>query len=56
MRKVFERVQAGVKIPLIHIANATLKALKEHDVDKVGLLGTIYTMKEAFYKDRLSDG
>ncbi|MBE2985849.1 aspartate/glutamate racemase family protein [Campylobacter sp. RM12920] len=56
MHKVYERVQSSVKIPVVHIADATLKALKEHGVDKVGLLGTIYTMKETFYKDRLSDG
>ncbi|QKG30047.1 aspartate/glutamate racemase family protein [Campylobacter sp. RM16187] len=56
MHKVYEMVRASVKIPVIHIADATLKALKECSVDKVGLFGTIYTMKEAFYKDKLSDG
>lgn len=56
MHKAYEMVRASVKIPIINIADATLKALKERSVDKVGLLGTIYTMKEAFYKDKPSEG
>ncbi|HBO38488.1 MAG TPA: aspartate/glutamate racemase [Pasteurellaceae bacterium] len=56
MHKVYEHVQSRVKIPVIHIAEATLKALKSQGINKVGLLGTIYTMKEDFYKKVLIDG
>ena len=53
MHKVAPQVQAGVKLPLIHIAEATAQALKAQGICKVGLLGTRYTMTQAFYRDKL---
>ncbi len=55
MHKVYDQVQAAVKIPLVHIADATGDALKEAGVGRVGLLGTTYTMLQDFYKGRLAD-
>ncbi len=54
MHKVFDQVQAAVKVPLLHIADATGDALKEAGIRKVGLLGTRYTMQQDFYKGRLA--
>ncbi len=53
MHKVFPQVQAGVSVPLLHIADATADALEEAHISTVALLGTKYTMGEDFYKDRL---
>ena len=48
MHKVFDQVQAAVNVPLLHIADATGDALKEAGIQKVGLLGTRYTMQQGF--------
>ena len=53
MHKVAPQVQAGVKLPLLHIAEATAQALKAQGISRVGLLGTKYTMTQAFYRDKL---
>lgn len=56
MHKIYNAVQSAVSAPIVHIADATLNALKHENIARVGLLGTIYTMKEGFYKDRLVCG
>jgi aspartate racemase len=56
MHKVAVEVEAAVKIPLLHIADATAKQLLADKVTKVGLLGTAFTMQQDFYKGRLSQG
>jgi len=53
MHKVAEEVQEHIHIPLLHIADATAERVKSQGLKKVGLLGTKFTMEEAFYKDRL---
>lgn len=53
MHKVAPYVQSKIKIPIVHIAEATAKVLKENNVNKVALLGTKYTMKQDFYKDKI---
>jgi aspartate racemase len=55
MHKVFDSVQTGVDLPLIHIIDATVVKIKEMEISKVGLLGTRYTMCDGFYIDRLSE-
>lgn len=55
MHKVFQDVQAGVKVPVLHIAMATASKLIENDIKRVALLGTIYTMTQDFYKSVLSE-
>lgn len=54
MHKVAEDIQASVKIPLLHIADATAQRVKDSGIQKIGLLGTRFTMEEEFYKGRLS--
>lgn len=54
MHKVADDLQASIKIPLLHIADATAQRVKECGLKKIGLLGTRFTMEEEFYKGRLS--
>jgi len=54
MHKVADDIQANVKIPLLHIADATAQLVKDSGIRKIGLLGTRFTMEEEFYKGRLS--
>lgn len=53
MHKVAPAIQKKISIPIIHIAEATADALKENGIEKVGLLGTKYTMTQEFYKSKL---
>jgi len=53
MHKLAEQVQAAVKIPLLHIADATATVLLKNGIQRVGLLGTAFTMEQDFYKGRL---
>ncbi|WP_191601105.1 aspartate/glutamate racemase family protein [Marinomonas algicola] len=53
MHKLYTEIQAAVRLPVIHIVDATATQLKQAGVDKVGLLGTRFTMEEAFYKGRM---
>lgn len=55
MHKVANEVQASVDIPLLHIADGTALELKVKGVQRVGLLGTSFTMEQHFYTDRLRD-
>ncbi len=55
MHKVADQVTAAVQIPLLHIADATGEVLIEAGLTSVGLLGTAFTMEEAFYKGRLTE-
>ncbi len=54
MHKVAEDIQASITIPLLHIADATAQRVKEAGIQRIGLLGTRFTMEEEFYKGRLS--
>lgn len=53
MHKVAPEIEQAVGIPLLHIADATAQVLKKDGVTRVGLLGTRFTMEQAFYRDRL---
>lgn len=53
MHKVAPAIEAAVRIPLLHIADATGEEIKRAGVSTVGLLGTRFTMEQGFYKDRL---
>jgi aspartate racemase len=53
MHKVADDMQRHIGIPLLHIADATAERVKARNIGCVGLLGTRFTMEEAFYKGRL---
>jgi aspartate racemase len=50
MHKVAEQVSAAVTIPLLHIAEATGERVAADNIERVGLLGTRFTMEEDFYR------
>ena len=54
MHKVAEQVQDAVSIPLLHLADATAAAVLRAGLTTVALLGTAFTMEQAFYRDRLA--
>jgi len=54
MHRMAEEVQAAVSIPLVHIADATAKRVAKAGLKRVGLLGTLYTMEQDFYRGRLA--
>ena len=53
MHRLADDVTAAVRIPLLHIADATAAAVKKAGLRTVGLLGTRYTMELDFYRGRL---
>lgn len=55
MHKMASAVRANIQIPLLHIADATAVAIQAQGLHKIGLLGTRFTMEEAFYKGRLDE-
>jgi len=55
MHVVADAIEAAVDIPLLHIADATGKAIVETGATRIGLLGTCFTMERDFYRDRLTD-
>jgi aspartate racemase len=53
MHKVADQVQAAIDIPLLHLADATATRITERGIQRVGLLGTRFTMEQDFYSGRL---
>jgi len=54
MHKVAPAIEAAVSVPLLHLGDATASAVRRGGLDTVGLLGTAFTMEQAFYRDRLA--
>ncbi|MCY1277532.1 putative racemase YgeA [compost metagenome] len=55
MHKVARAIEAAVGIPLLHIGDAVGQALQARGVTRAALLGTRFTMQEAFYRERLAE-
>ena len=53
MHKVAAAITAAVDIPLLHIADPTAAAIRAAGLQRVGLLGTRFTMEQPFYRQRL---
>lgn len=53
MHRVADQVEAAMGIPLLHIADATARRIHDTGVHSIGLLGTRFTMEQAFYRERL---
>jgi aspartate racemase len=45
----------GVRIPLVHIVDATAERVRAAEIRRVALLGTRYVMEQDFYRRRLSE-
>ena len=55
MHRLAGDIARAVSIPLLHIADPTGEAAVAAGIKRVGLLGTRFTMEQAFYKDRLTE-
>lgn len=55
MHKVAGQIVGRLSIPLLHIAQATGSRIVQDRVEKVGLLGTRFTMEESFYRSVLEE-
>lgn len=55
MHKVAAQIEQACSVPLLHIADATGRAIQQKRLNQVALLGTRYTMEQDFYRQRLSD-
>ena len=55
MHRLAGDISRAVSIPLLHIADPTGEAVVAAGIRRVGLLGTRFTMEQAFYKDRLAE-
>lgn len=55
MHKCVPEIEAASALPLLHIADPTGAALRADGHRKVGLLGTAFTMEQAFYRQHLED-
>jgi aspartate racemase len=53
MNSTADLINEKVKIPVLHIADATGKKINERGIKTVALLGTAYTMEQDFYRSRL---
>jgi aspartate racemase len=53
MHKVAAHVQRAIRIPLLHIGDATAHRVAKAEMKTVGLLGTRFTMEQDFYRGRL---
>lgn len=55
MHLMADQVQAAITVPLLHIADPTAARIKAAGFERVGLLGTAFTMEQAFYRGRLEE-
>ncbi len=49
-----DRLQSEIALPIINIISATADAIHQKGFEKVGLLGTKFTMEMDFYRSRLA--
>ncbi|KTT00086.1 racemase [Pseudomonas oryzihabitans] len=49
-------IEAATPLPLLHIADPTGAAIRARGLKTIGLLGTAFTMEQAFYRERLAQG
>ena len=54
MHLVADQVQAAVSVPLLHIVDTTVDAVRAAGLTRVGVLGTRFTMEQPFYRERMA--
>ncbi len=54
MHKVAAAIEQATPLPLLHIADATAQQIRSQGLQRIGLLGTRFTMEQDFYKARLA--
>lgn len=55
MHKVAAQIRSAIRIPFVHIGDTTAGRIRTAGLKKVGLLATVYTMEQDFYKARLEN-
>ena len=55
MHRVADPVAREAGLPVLNIVDVTGSAIKGQGLQKIGLLGTRFTMEEPFYRERLRD-
>ena len=53
MHIVAPQIEAATGLPFLHIADATAARIQAAGIQRIGLLGTRFTMEESFYRGRL---
>lgn len=55
MHMYADRITEEVKLPIVHIADATANEIKKKNISTIGLLGTKFTMEMDFYSRKLKE-
>jgi aspartate racemase len=55
MHLIADKLQEAISIPVIHIATATASEIRKSNINKVGLLGTRFTMERDFFTAKLKE-
>jgi len=55
LHKVAPEIEKSISIPFLHIADGAGEKFQKSNIQKIGLLGTQYTMEEGFYAERLKN-
>lgn len=53
MHKVADAIKTATQLPFVHIADATAARIRAAGLTRPALIGTAFTMEQAFYTDRL---
>ena len=53
MHKLAPAIEAVLDVPFLHIVDPTADALRRAGIERVGLLGTRFTMEQDFYRTRM---
>ncbi len=54
MHLVAPAIEAAVSIPLLHLGDVTGRAVRAAGIERVGMLGTRFTMQQPFLRDRIT--
>ena len=54
MHKVAPAIERATTVPLLHVVDATATAIQRQGLQRVGLLGTTFTMSDGFYTERMA--
>ena len=54
MHLVAPAIEAAVSIPLLHLGDVTGRAVRAAGIERVGMLGTRFTMQQPFMRERIA--
>lgn len=55
MHLIADDIQSSIGIPVVHIVDAVASEIKNRGLNRVGLLGTKFTMEKSFFSNRLKE-